>query len=578
MEALTRRINLLAVVLLAACGGTEAVPEEADVDPVVEGNLWEAGDAEEPPEPGKADAVLMTRAVPKTADAEATQVWAATRTWTNKVDVDFSPYFRRSDNITWNEAFRVFVGKLESTTAVNGYRTYKITNPWGKTLPIAALECAEQAMFLRVAFSSWFNLPFFLEAIDGTGKRMFAGHFGFRTLTGVYSNFPRYKTLYKDYTANRPATWPKDEKLRAKKLGSYDDVQPMIAPNATIGAYLDELHLNKRVGYFTVHVLLWFGSVNLADPANTFHAKPEGIRPSDILLERWQRAGIGHTLNVKTVQTASSGKVSVELASGSMPRRQSVWESPVTSRRYFTNPYTGGPGSSSDGIPYAKLGGGLRRWRTAVVYNNSWVNSVPGDSTGVYINSTNLAAIAARPARFDEILDVADPAARRTELRTALGTTRQYQREHPASCSNREKREALLNDLAQLESEENYWERTETEQHYRSYEDYVFPLLKYERSKTCCWNTTTAAMGQIVVQYNKNRERSSSRCQIPVPFTAANYGVFKAYAAQIGRGADWRDWSEDEPCPQRTVADDMISPDLNAIGYCDIRSYLTDRN
>jgi hypothetical protein len=132
------------------------------------------------------------------------------------------------------------------------------------------------------------------------------------------------------------------------------------------GAYLDEIHLNKRAGHFTALMLVWFGSVNLADPANTFHVKAASIRTGDILLERWQRAGIGHTLNVKSVVSRPNSKLAVELASGSMPRRQAVWESSITSRRYFITEYMGGPGQNDDGIPYAKLGGGLRRWRSAI--------------------------------------------------------------------------------------------------------------------------------------------------------------------------------------------------------------------
>ena len=48
----------------------------------------------------------------------------------------------------------------------------------------------------------------------------------------------------------------------------------MIGPGATFGAYLDELHLNKRAGYFTIMALDYLGSANLADPANAFrHGK-----------------------------------------------------------------------------------------------------------------------------------------------------------------------------------------------------------------------------------------------------------------------------------------------------------------
>lgn len=563
-----RLVTLATVVALSgACGPApeggeeEEAIDDGDVDPVVDGDLWTEGDAEEPSEPGKEDSVAGLRGVRTTADRTPTAVWEVKRQWAAKVNVDFLPYFRKADDITWNEAFRRFVDGMESTDSADGYRTYKLTNPWGKSLSVPVLECAEQAMFLRVTFAAWFNLPFFMEAIDGRRVRMFAGHFGFRTMTGKYSNFPNFKAAYRDTSASPPANhanWPKDTRLRGRKLGG-DDTQPFISSAATFGTYLDELHLNKRVGHFTVFLLLWFGSVNLADPANTFHNKPESVRPGDVLLERWQRAGIGHALIVKEVKPLAGGRLSVELASGSMPRRQAVWESPVTSRRYFLLDYTGGPGTNSDGIAYAKLGGGIRRWRVPAVFSGAWVNMVPGESASAWINSTHYATIAARPARFEALLDIPSAHERRTALVAGLEDNRLRQLKYPASCSNREKRENLFRDLVDLEAEDRGWPRDETEREYRVYQDYVFPQLKYDRSKTCCWNTSTQAMGEMAVAFNRARQEATSQCLPPVPFmNDRGYDTFKQYAVSIGRGAEWRAWSEDEPCPQRTIVTDTL--------------------
>lgn len=566
---------VVAAVALSGCGGTVGdAPDEGD--PAPEGSFWEAGDADEPPAPGKADAVLGARAVPSSADASTTAVWEVTRQWSSKVDADFLPYFRKSDGLTWNQAFAQFVEKLETTTSVNGYKTYKLTNPWGKTLPIGALECAEQAMFLRVTFSAWFRLPFFLEAVDGKSTRVFAGHFGFRTLAGRYTNFPEFKTKYRDGSATATAAnWPKDAALRVKALGADDDQSAILGQSgATFGTYLDELHANKRVGHFTMLMLVWFGSVNLADPANTFHLKPEALRAGDVLLERWQRAGIGHTLNLKRVERLANGKFSVQLASGSMPRRQSLWETAVTSRRYFTNDYMGGQGTTYEGVPLARLGGGLRRWRVATVYNGGWSNTVPGESAAGWISSNDVAQIAARPAAFEQLLDVPDPAVRRSELTGALAASRAYQKDHPASCSNREKREGLLNDLADLESDEHAWGRDEFERRYRTYDDYVFPQLQYERSRVCCFNSSTAQMAALALGYDRAQQQATGQCKVPLPFTSENFPTFKAYAAQLGRAADWKDWRADEPCPQQALAADTVSPSLAMVPYCDIRGSL----
>ena len=71
--------------------------------------------------------------------------------------------------------------------------------------------------------------------------------------------------------------------------------------------WLDEIHLNKRAGYFTVMALDYLGSANLADSANTFNIVPDTVRAGDMLLERWQRSGIGHTLVVKDVVQLGEG-------------------------------------------------------------------------------------------------------------------------------------------------------------------------------------------------------------------------------------------------------------------------------
>jgi len=89
------------------------------------------------------------------------------------------------------------------------------------------------------------------------------------------------------------------------------------------------------------------GQVNvqvLADPANAYNLVPDAVRPGDVLIERWQRVGIGHTLVVKDVVVLGEGNLDAALVSGSMPRRQGKWESGVVSKSYFTNENTGGEG------------------------------------------------------------------------------------------------------------------------------------------------------------------------------------------------------------------------------------------
>jgi len=113
----------------------------------------------------------------------------------------------------------------------------------------------------------------------------------------------------------------------------------------------------------------------------------------------------------------------------------------------------------------------------------------------------------------------------------------------------------------------------ETDRRYRATEDYYFPELRYDQSPTCCWNSTTPQMYSIVDRYNRSRESASAQCLAPVPLTKAHYADFKAYAQRIGEGASWRDWSEDESCPQRAAADDTQAPQAT-VSYCSIQAAL----
>src|SRR5262249_4511692 len=151
--------------------------------------------------------------------------------------------------------------------------------------------------------------------------------------------------------------------------------QTELAAGAHFGAYLDQLHLNKRAGYFTVMALDYLGSVNLADPANAYNLVPDALLPGDFLIERWQREGIGHTLVVKDVDELPGGSKDVPMIAGSMPRRQGVRQSGQTAKGYFTSAQTGGPGTNSDGEDYAQLGGGLKRWRVAKDIAGYWTNT-----------------------------------------------------------------------------------------------------------------------------------------------------------------------------------------------------------
>lgn len=498
------------------------------------------------------------RAVPASADDSDTAVWEVYNDWGDTDTTEARKAglaWQHNSGLNWNEKYTLWIDSFPKTDDHGGsyytYKTFEIKNPQGKTIVAPVLECAEVAYFLRATFASWYHLPFFMEAVDSDRTRVFFGHFGWRTASGRYKRSNLFKKWYVDHSngSYTETNWPRDEKLRAKKLyGSEDDYQPFIGEGARAGAYFDEMFLNKRVGHFLILFLSNFGSIHLADSANTFNIKPEAIRQGDVLLERWQRRGIGHTLVVKTVEPGRTpGKLIAELVSGSMPRRQPKWENETASKGYFTDEKTGGE-------EYAKLGGGLKRYRVARAQDGYYVNTILPEDLDNWVSSTNYDAIAARPGQFEELLDKLDPDDMRDALVAIIEDKRAHLRDHPASCSARIGREEAFDKLYELMQTRFYTGKLEVDREYRKFEDYVFAELVYEQSKTCCWNSTTRAMYEIVMDFNTNYVRDGGGCRPPVVFMNNNgYGTFRDHAVSLGRGGEWVDWSEDEPCSQRNV-------------------------
>jgi hypothetical protein len=373
------------------------------------------------------------------------------------------------------------------------------------------------------------------------------------TADGRYKNMPTYKTAYKDHSSMAPgeyaANWPKDSKLRDKGLYGGGDQMDYIAPGAKAGAYFDEVFLNKRVGHFALHLLSYFGSINVASSRNTFNLKPASMREGDVLVERWQKEGIGHTLIVKSVTPLEGGKLDAQLASGSMPRRQPKWETAVASKYTFTNEYTGGPG-------YAHLGGGLKRWRVAKNWQGKWTNSWMNADESSWINDADHERIAARIAELESLLGEVPPEQLRQALLNIIEDARNHLRQYPASCSAREKRENAFRDLYTLNKTKFSISAAETDSAYRKLEDYAFAELVYDKSKTCCWNSTTSQMYKIIMDHAESLQQNA--CVAPVVFMNQNggYKVFEDYAAATGRADQWKPWSEDEPCAQRDVPSD----------------------
>jgi hypothetical protein len=565
-----RWVGAVAMVLASACG---PLPEGEHDDGAAEGEIA-------PPfVPGanaKEDSASY-QAIVAEQSYYATQVWEVKNQWEDRTTAEAKKAglaWGESSGLSWNEKYQAWVKSLRRLRGVDGwYDTFEVTAPYGKTLPAPVLECAEVAMFLRITFASWYNLPFFMEATDSQGRRTFLGHFGWRTASGRYGTSALFKTAYKDYTGRDIARdgWPTDSALRGKKLaGANDDQQPFLGASARFGTYLDELFLNKRVGHFLLNVLDYFGSINLAGGTNTYNLKAAAVKDGDVLVERWQRNGIGHTLVVKSVDPIDGGRLTVDLVSGSMPRRQPKWEESAVAKSYFTSEYAGGPAMSGDNVPYSRLGGGLKRWRVAKKVNGYWVNTMMSADTSSWINTTSYAALEARLVEFANLLGTPDPVALRDALLRGIEDRRLHLSRKPASCAARQVREQLFRDLYRVMQESFGLSRAEVDRRYRRLDDYVFAELDYARSKTCCWNSTTAEMYQIIVDYARSQQPSNA-CVPPPVFkaVAGGYAAFKSYAAATGRSADWREWTEDESCPQRSVTNDTETAH-DAAPYCDV--------
>ncbi len=509
------------------------------------------------------------------------EVWKATRRW-YQTDAAAGIAWPAGSTLTWDEKYAAWVQSLEKTDGADGHTTYMLSTPWGKTLQSPRLECAEMAMFLRVTFASWYGLPFYLTAYNSSfGGSMYFGHFGIVGTSGArISGFPKFGTDFKDHTnafagkSNEDivASWPKDSNLRTKSLASNreDDNSGILGAGAYSGAYFDEIFLNKRVGHFLSRMLTYFGSIHLASTQNTFNIRPESTRAGDTLLERWQKTGIGHTIVVARVTPLPEGKLSIDTFFGSMPRVQGYWYDSNLSKGYFTSELTGGEGTNFAGDKYAALGGGIKRWRTPVAKSGRWYNIVPQADRANFVDGADLAAIAARPGKFAELMGSVDPTEARDSALQRIEVARTALRSKPASCSNRQRREEAFDELYEIMRESFDMSETEVDETYRILDDYVLAELEYNLSKTCCWNSSNADMYLVVMQLNEERV-SDSQCVEPIVFkNDKGYGVFADYAASIGMADAWKPWTEDETCSQRAVATDT-EVDHAWAPFCDVR-------
>ena len=565
---------LLALLLAPGCGPLDDDDPFAGATPLTPG-----------PRLGKADGTGV-KSLRVLGAYSSTRVWKVKNRWE---DTDTAAAraagitWSANSGLNWDQKFVHWVDHLKKINAhESSYaQTFKLSTPWGtKTLPAPSLDCADVWLFMRATFAAWYQLPFYMEAMDGS-ERVFFGHFGIRTRSGRWASMPKFSSYYKDHTslastltaAELLTQWPEDSRLRSRGAGSGDD-QPFLGEDARMGAYLDEVHLNKRAGHFIRLLLIYTGTPNLADSHNTFNLVPDALREGDALLYRRARNGSGHTMVVLRVGQTTEGKLTVEIASGNVPPRQPRWESQASSKTSFTDDEGGGPSKNSNGETYSHIGGGLKRFRVAKEVGGYWVNTFMKGDEASWIDDTDYDKIGKRPSQFDALLGEVDPKQKRQVLLKIINDARDHLRKYPASCAARERREKAFAELYTLNLGEFYLTNKETDQKYRKKEDYVFARLVYEKSRTCCWNSTNAKMFEVIMDHVDSQEKSAASCEAPPVFMVTNdgYSAFEAHAKTMGLQAYWKKWSADESCPQKNVTDDTEATH-RWTSYCDLELF-----
>lgn len=143
----------------------------------------------------------------------------------------------------------------------------------------------------------------------------------------------------------------------------------------------------------------------------------------------------------------------------------------------------------------------------------------------------------------------------KTELLAQIADARHHLSQYPASCAARDQRENAFRALYDVEARLEQKTESQVDAEQRKLEDYVFSPLDYNHSMTCCWDSSTSAMYDIIMQEaaaDKAAADAAMVCSTPVIFEAQNgdYKRWADYAASINRGADWRPYRDDEACHQ----------------------------
>ena len=129
--------------------------------------------------------------------------------------------------------------------------------------------------------------------------------------------------------------------------------------------------------------------------------------------------------------------------------------------------------------------------------------------------------------------------------------------------------------LYDVESQLSQKGKSQVDAEQRKLEDYVFAELDYNKSKTCCWDSSSSAMYDIIIQEaqaDKAAADAAMTCAAPAVFEAQADGSYQRwvdYAASIGRSADWKPYTDDEGCTAKGITTDATLTS-SATDYCSV--------
>ena len=527
---------------------------------------------------GKADSAGVP-SLPVNGNYSDTQAWVVTNQWedTDTPDAQLAGMaWPANSGLNWDQKYALWVGSFQQIASFDSwFKTVTISTPFGKSVPGPKVDCADLALLLRISFAAWYHLPFYFVAYDGNTPVYF-GHFGVRTANGRWSKAPAF-AQYADYSNETPAQytakWPQDTALRTRGVSAGDDL-PNLGTGAREGAFIDEVHLNKRAARLILFAQAYLGSHNMVDSQNTYNLVPEALRTGDVLMFARAKNVDGHTTIVTRVSSPAPGSMQAESIYGNDPPAQPAWQDPGSTRSLFTDNEGGGPvlNTPYGGTTlYSHLNGGLKRFRVAKNHNGKWMNTWMAADEASWVNDTDYDAIGARVARFAQLLADGDPSVQRDQILAVIAEKRAYLHDHPASCAARTGREDAFAQLYTLMQDSFGMDRATVDATYRTtIEDYVFAPLDYSKSRTCCWNHTTNAMYTLIMQYEMQQQTSG--CVDPTIFKLTNnsYDPFAAFAAASSMAAAWLPWSADEQCDQSAATDDVVIPDTGLTPWCSL--------